>query len=209
MLRMPLHPAFGAARGWFYAAAAWTIVTIAIGFSATSRSVPYVVLVVAIEIATVVLLLIGLRWIGSREVAAAELKAAAQRQLLYPPMERAGPVIVIIDDQMRGLELCLARLDRGPEFLSILLSQKVLLPEYADAVAQARGVSPEAYQDLNNADGWLQSFDRVAAGLHEAWDAEGWPHDQDRYVARISDARGSLVEAKRLLTQARKHLTPV
>ena len=67
MLRMPLHPAFGAARSWFYAAAAWTMVTSAIGFSATSRSVPYVTLLAVVEIATVAVLVIGLRWVNSRE----------------------------------------------------------------------------------------------------------------------------------------------
>jgi hypothetical protein len=68
MLRMPALPAFGAARVWFYAAAAWTMITSAIGFSATSRSAPYVAFLVTVELATIILLVKGLRWISSREL---------------------------------------------------------------------------------------------------------------------------------------------
>jgi hypothetical protein len=149
----------------------------------------------------------------SMEHSGSSLTVFEQRQLREQRMERAGPVIAIIEDQMREIELCLLRLnDPSPgnqSWLPVLLSQKIYLPAYDDAVAQSPRVSPEAYQDLRGAGERLRIFDRAIENVCEASNTDNPKYSQDVYISRIRDASVFLVEAKQFLTRARSHLSEV
>jgi hypothetical protein len=60
-------PDFKHGRGWFWFSAVWTMAWSAILILGTSRAIWPILILVVIEVAVAAALIIGLRWIGSRE----------------------------------------------------------------------------------------------------------------------------------------------
>lgn len=98
MLRMS-PPAFRAGRSWLWAAALWVMVWSAVVYLTASRTVTGTCMLVAVEIAAVVLLRVGLQWVDSRERlhAPAATKTAEEGGTVTPRLVACDSRSLMID----------------------------------------------------------------------------------------------------------------
>jgi len=148
----------------------------------------------------------------------AELAASArasleilQQQIRDQRMERAGPVIAFIDDELRTVRRWLIWCEDSSFLAPILGAQPpVLLSSAETALQQSTRVSPEAYQNLSAAVERIRIFDGIIAEVRD-WHRKDsslyqWKDNTELYLSSIRNARDFLVETEQLLVQARQQL---
>lgn len=134
-----------------------------------------------------------------------------EQQLRDARMERSGPVIAFIDDELRTVGRWLVWCaDRS--FLGAVLGSQppVLLAQFEAALQQSTRVSPEAYQNLSAAGERVRLFDGIVRDIR-SWHQEdsnpfAWKDNTDLYVSSLLGARKLLLEAEEFLLQARSQL---
>jgi hypothetical protein len=139
--------------------------------------------------------------------------AVLQQQLRAQHMERAGPIITYIDDQIRTLRRWRAWATDPSSLSAVLANQPaVLLPTAEAAIRQAPRISPAAYQDLSAADERIRIFDRIVRDIREqdrsvALTAR-WRDYTASHLTRLQNASSFLEEAEAFLVNARTLLEP-
>jgi hypothetical protein len=137
--------------------------------------------------------------------------AVLQQQLRAQHMERAGPIIAYIDDQLRAVRRWQAWATDSSSLSTVLANQPpVLLPTAEAAIQQAPRISPAAYQDLSAADERIRIFDRIVSDVRERDRSVAltprWRDYTNSHLTRLQNASTFLEEAETFLLTARKLL---